>query len=274
VFGTLPVRVVDLALVMKALEPIWRTKPETAARVRGRIEAVLDWAKVRGFRDGDNPARWRGHLCNLLPRRSKLRAVRHYAALPYAEIGGFISELRSRTGALAAALEFLILTAARTSEVINARWGEIDWAAQMWTVPASRMKGGREHRIPLSVEALAVLDRMKAASSELIFQGSEPGRAPGKNALLGLLRRMGYSDITAHGFRSAFRDWAAERTNFPREVVEAALAHAIDNKVEAAYRRSDLFEKRRRLMQQWSTFCTTAPAHEAQANVTSLRSRA
>jgi len=254
---------------MKSLEPIWRTKPETAARVRGRIEAVLDWAKVRGFRDGDNPARWRGHISNLLPRRSKLRAVKHYAALPYAEIGGFMVELRLRKGALAAALEFLILTVARTSEVINARWAEIDWTARVWTIPASRMKGGREHRIPLSAEALAILDRMKAANGEFIFGGNEPGRSLGKNALLGLLRRMGRSNITAHGFRSTFRDWAAERTNFPREVVEAALAHAIDNKVEAAYRRSDLLDKRRRLLDAWAEFLGKAPVKSSQ--VVSLR---
>jgi integrase len=260
VFGALPVRAVDVGLVMKVLEPIWTTKPETAARVRGRIEAVLDWAKVRGFRESDNPARWRGHLSNLLPQRSKLRAVKHFAALPYAEIGPFMSELRSRTSALAAALEFLVLTAARTSEVINARWDEIDWAARMWTIPASRMKSGREHRVPLSADALAILDRMKTADGEFIFCGSEPGRGLGKMSLLGLLRRMGRSDITAHGFRSTFRDWAAERTSFPREVAEAALAHAIDNKVEAAYRRSDLFDKRRRLMEAWAEFLAKAPA--------------
>jgi integrase len=261
-FGALPVRAVDVGLVMKVLEPIWTTKPETAARVRGRIEAVLDWAKVRGFRESDNPARWRGHLSNLLPQRSKLRAVKHFAALPYAEIAPFMSELRSRAGALAAALEFLILTAARTSEVINARWGEIDWSARMWTIPASRMKSGREHRVPLSADALAVLDRMKTAGGEFIFGGSEPGRKLGTMALLGLLRRMGRSDITAHGFRSTFRDWAAERTNFPSEVAEMALAHAVGSKVEAAYRRGDLFDKRRRLMEAWAEYCAKAPAEK------------
>jgi integrase len=254
VFGNLPVSAVDVALVMKALEPIWRTTPETAARVRGRIEAVLDWAKVRGFRDGDNPARWRGHLSNLLPRRSKLRAVKHYASLPYTDIGPFMSELRSRTGAVEAALEFLILTAARTSEVVNARWAEIDWVARMWTIPASRMKGGLEHRVPLTLEALAILDRMKAVSSEFIFEGNESRRAVGKNALLGLLRGMGRDNVTVHGFRSTFRDWIAERTNFPSEVAEAALAHAVAGAVEAAYRRTDLFEKRRRLMDAWAEF--------------------
>jgi integrase len=258
VFGSLPVGAVDVAMVMKVLEPIWTTKPETAVRVRGRIEAVLDWAKARGFRDGDNPARWRGHLSNLLPRRSKVRAVKHYAALPYAEIGAFMSDLRSREGVAATALEFLILTSARTSEVIGARWSEIDWTARMWTIPASRMKGAREHRVPLSGAALAALDRMKMLHGEFIFP-SELGRGLWKNGLLRQLKRMDRGDVTAHGFRSAFRDWAAERTNFPREVVEMALAHAVGDKVEAAYRRGDLFEKRRRLMADWAKFCTSAP---------------
>ena len=255
VFGSLPVRTVDVALVMKVLEPIWTTKPETAVRVRGRIETVLDWAKVRGFRDGDNPARWRGHLSNLLPKRSKLRPVKHYAALPYGEIGHFMSDLRSRDGVAAAALEFLILTAARTSEVIGARWNEIDWAARMWTIPASRMKGAREHRVPLSPAALAILDRMKACGGEFIFPSSASGRGLWNMALLKQLKRMGRDDITAHGFRSSFRDWAAERTNFPSEVAEMALAHVVRSKVEAAYRRGDLFDKRRKLMDAWAAYC-------------------
>jgi integrase len=259
VFSSQPVGAVDVAMVMKVLEPIWTTKPETAVRVRGRIEAVLDWAKARGFRDGDNPARWRGHLSNLLPRRSKVRSVKHYAALPYAEIGAFMSDLQSREGVAATALEFLILTAARTSEVISARWSEVDWTARMWTIPASRMKGAREHRVPLSGAALAALDRMKVLHGEFIFP-SELGCGLWKNGLLKQLKRMDRDDVTAHGFRSTFRDWAAECTNFPREVVEMALAHAVGDKVEAAYRRGDLFEKRRRLMADWAKYCTSAPS--------------
>jgi integrase len=217
---------------------------------------VLDWAKARGLREGENPARWRVHLSNLLPRRSKLRAVKHYAALPYVEIGGFMSDLRSRAGVAAAAFEFLILCAARTSEVAGSRWGEIDRTARTWTVPAERMKGGREHRVPLSGAALAILDRMKAAegAGSFIFS-SEPGRGLGKMALLKQLKRMGRGNLTVHGFRSTFRDWAAERTNFPRDVAEAALAHVLDDKTEAAYRRGDLLEKRRRLMDAWAEFC-------------------
>ena len=259
VFGSQPAAAIDVALVMKVLDPIWTTKPETAVRVRGRIEAVLDWAKARGFRDGDNPARWRGHLSNLLPRRSKVRAVKHYAALPYSEIGAFMSDLRSREGIAATALKFLILTVARTSEVLGARWSEIDWGLRMWTIPALRMKGAREHRVPLSTDALTALDQMKVLGSDFLFPGGAPGRGLWQTALLKQLTRMGHNDITAHGFRSTFRDWAAERTNFPSEVVEMALAHAVGNKVEAAYRRGDLFEKRRRLMDAWAEFLTEAP---------------
>jgi integrase len=270
VCGSLPVRAVDVALVMKVLEPIWTTKPETAVRVRGRIEAVLDWAKVRGFRDGDNPARWRGHLSNLLTPRPKLRAVKHYAALPYLEISSFMSELRSHHGVAAAALEFLILTAARTSEVIGARWGEIDWATRMWTIPASRMKGAREHRVPLSSAALAILDRMKARGGEFIFP-SESGRGLWTMALLKQLKRMGRNDITAHGFRSTFCDWAADLTDFPSEVAEMALAHAVSDKVEAAYRRGDMFEKRRRLMDAWAEFLGKIPSERG--NIVLLQAR-
>jgi integrase len=257
-FGHVPVGSIDIGMLMNVLEPLWTKTPETASRIRGRIESVLDWAKARGFREGENPARWRGHLSNLLPRPSKVRAAKHYAALPYAEIGAFMSELRSRTEVAAAALEFLILTAARTSEVAGSQWDEIDRAARTWIVPAARMKGGREHRVPLSGPAMAILDRMKATEGEFIFS-SHPGRGLGKNALLKQLNRMGYSDLTVHGFRSSFRDWAAERTNFPSEVAEMALAHAVGSKVEAAYRRGDLFDKRRRLMEAWAEFLAKAP---------------
>ena len=269
VFGSQPAAAIDVALVVKVLDPIWTKKPETAVRVRGRIEAVLDWAKARGFRDGDNPARWRGHLSNLLPRRSKVRAVKHYAALPYSEIGAFMLDLRSSQGVAAIALEFLILTAARTSEVAGAQWKEIDWPLRMWTIPASRMKAAREHRVPLSPNALAVLERMKPLGGEFIFHTSAPKRGLGKMALLKQLNRMGRDDVTTHGFRSTFRDWAAEQTNFPSEVVEMALAHTITNKVEAAYRRGDLFEKRRRLMDSRAEFLTEAPSERGK--IVSLR---
>jgi len=258
-FGSVPVCEVDVSMVMNAIEPLWTTKPETAGRVRGRIEAVLDWAKARGFRDGENPARWRGHLSNLLPARMKVRAVRHHAALPYSEIGSFMADLRAREGA-AAALEFLILTVGRTGEVIGSRWSEIDFKSRVWTVPAKRMKGGREHRVPLSKPAIAVLERVRGQGTEFIFPGLHHDRPLSNMALLVLLRRMGRSDVTVHGFRSTFRDWTAERTNFPRDVAEAALAHAIDDKVEAAYRRGDLFDKRCRLMDAWAEFCTKPAA--------------
>jgi integrase len=255
IFGSLPIQEIDTGLIMRVLEPIWPTKPETASRVRGRIEAVLNWATTRGFRRGENPARWRGHLENLLPNRSRVQKVTHHAALPYVDIGTFMADLRERTGVAAAALEFLILTAARTSEVIGARWQEIDLSAEMWVVPADRMKAREVHRVPLSKAALAVLERMSAIrQDEFIFPSAKNGKPLSNMALLVLLRRMGRADLTAHGFRSTFRDWAAERTNFPREVVEMALAHTITNKVEAAYRRGD-FDKRRRLIDAWAENC-------------------
>lgn len=240
---------------MKALEPIWTTKPETASRVRGRIEAVLDWAAARSFRDGENPARWKGRLDKLLPARSKVRVVEHHAALPFQDAGAFMHDLRARPGIAARALEFLILTAARTGEVIGAQWPEIDLRARVWTVPAGRMKGGREHRVPLSVAVTAILERMaRVRESDFVFPGDQ--RAMLSNmALLMLLRCMGRRDLTAHGFRSTFRDWAAERTNFPNEVLEMALAHVVSDATEAAYRRGDLFEKRRRLMDAWAAYC-------------------
>jgi integrase len=260
VFGLLPVQTVDVGLVMKAIEPIWVQKPETAGRVRGRIEAVLDWATARGYRQGENPARWRGHLENLLPKKSKVRRVEHHAALPYAEIGAFMAELRQQEGVAARALEFAILTAARTGEVIGAKWGEINLDARLWTVPAERMKTGNEHRVPLSDEVLAVLAEMrKIRLSDHVFPGGKAGRPISNMAMLMLLRRMGRGGLTAHGFRSSFRDWAAERTTFPAEVAEMALAHTVSDKVEAAYRRGDLFQKRRRLSDAWAKFCAAAP---------------
>jgi integrase len=259
-FGDLPVQAVDVGLVMKAVEPIWTEKPETASRVRGRIEAVLDWATARGYRKGENPARWRGHLENLLPARSKVRRVEHHAALPYQEIGGFMAALCTQESVAARAFEFLILTAARTGEVIGARWDEFDLGERLWTVPGERMKAGREHRVPLSARAVEITQEMKAQQQDgqaFVFPGAKGG-ALSNMALLMTLRRMGHADLTAHGFRSTFRDWAAERTNFPAEVAEMALAHTVSDKVEAAYRRGDLFQKRRQITEAWARFCSTA----------------
>jgi integrase len=266
ILGDLSVQAIDVALVTKVLEPIWIAKNETASRVRGRMEAVLDWARVRGYRAGDNPARWRGHLGHLLSERGKIAKVAHHAALPYLEIAGFVEELRGQPGVSARALEFAILTAARTGEVIGARWSEIDLAQGTWTIPAERMKGGKEHRVPLSAPALAVLARVPGGGpSEFVFPGGKPGKGLSNMALLSLLRRMHRADLTAHGFRSTFRDWAAERTNYPREVAEQALAHSLPDKVEAAYRRSDLFKKRRGLMEAWGDHCSVEHAKVAPA---------
>ena len=258
VFGALPVQAVDTALVMKAIEPIWSEKPETASRVRGRIEVILDWATARGYRHGENPARWRGHLDKLLPKKSKVRRVEHHAALPYAEIGAFMVALRQQEGVAARGLEFAILIAARTGEVIGAHWDEFDLAARLWTVPAERMKAGKVHRVPLSDAALAIVEKMaEIRHSDFVFSGGKAGHPLSNMAFLMLLRRMGRGDLTAHGFRSSFRDWAAERTSFPPEVAEMALAHTISNNVEAAYRRGDLFQKRRQLSDAWAKFCAT-----------------
>jgi integrase len=260
VFGALPVQAIDTALVMKAIEPIWNEKPETASRVRGRIESILDWARARGFREGENPARWRGHLENLLPKRSKVRRVEHHAALPYPEIAAFLAVLREQEGVGACALQFAILTAARTSEVIGARWDEFNLAERLWTVPAQRMKAGKEHRVPLSDAAIAILEELaKIRPGEFVFPGGRARRPISNMAMTMTLRRMSRGELTVHGFRSSFRDWAAERTGFPAEVAEMALAHTISDKVEAAYRRGDLFQKRRQLMEAWAKFCA-APA--------------
>jgi integrase len=220
----------------------------------------LDWAKVRGLRQGENPARWRGHLDHLLPARSKVRRVKHHAALPYAELSRFIAELRAQEGVASRALEFTALTAARTGDTIGAVWDEFNVSDRVWTVPAERMKAGREHRVPLSTRALAILREAEAtriSGAEYVFPGGKAGKPLSNMAMTEVLRRMGRGDITVHGFRSTFRDWAAERTSFPSEVVEMALAHAVGDKVEAAYRRGDLFEKRRSLMAEWAMYCNT-----------------
>lgn len=268
VFGDVPVSLIDVPMVMKVLDPIWSTKRETARRVRGRIESILDWATVRGHRSGDNPARWRGHLQKAFPTRGAAQRVRHHAALPFDQVALFVSELREMDGAAARALEFAILTAARTGEVIGARWSEIDFENTVWTVPEERMKAGREHRVPLSPPAVKLLRELREEQgrdgrppSQWVFL-AKGGREPLSNmAMLMMLRRM-KSDITVHGFRSTFRDWAAERTNFTREVAEAALAHTIGSKVEAAYRRGDLFDKRRKLMNAWGEYCERRPERD------------
>ena len=260
VFGGLSVHAVDVGLVMRALEPMWTAKPETASRVRGRIESVLDWALARGDRQGENPARWRGHLENLLPQKSKVRRVEHHAALPYGELSEFIAELRQQEDNAARALEFAILTAARTNEVIGATWSEIDLEDRLWTLPAERMKAGREHRVPLSEPALTILAAMREVrEGEFAFPGGRAKRPLGSMALLRVLRQMGRSHVTAHGFRSTFADWVTEQTNFPAEARELALAHRVGDAVVEAYRRGDLFQKRRQLMDAWARFATTAP---------------
>jgi integrase len=276
IFGDLPVQAIDTGLVMKAVEPIWTVKPETAGRVRGRIESVLDWAAARGYRTGDNPARWKGHLENLLPKRSKVARVEHHAALPYDEMASFMAGLRRQEGVAARALEFAILTAARTGEVIGARRGEFDLQGKLWTVPGERMKAGKEHRVPLSGRAAEIMEEMQKAKSsgesDFAFPGAKAGRPLSNMVFLMLMRRMGRGDLTAHGFRSSFRDWVAERTNFPHEVAEMALAHAVADKVEAAYRRGDLFQKRRQIMEAWARFCA-APLAVAEAKVVAIGGR-
>jgi integrase len=256
VAGALPVQDIDTPLVLKILEPIWREKPETAGRVRGRIESILDWARARGYRAGENPARWRGHLSNLLPKRSKIAKVKHHAALPYDEIGAFMANLGARPSTSARCLEFTILTAARTSEAIGATWDEFDLANSIWTVPGERMKSGRPHRVPLSQRALDIVrERHAHRESEHVFLGMHSGRSLSNMALLAMLKVIGRPDLTTHGFRATFKTWASERTNFQNETVEAALAHIVGDETERAYQRGDLFDKRRRLMDTWAEFC-------------------
>jgi integrase len=247
--------------VMKVLKPIWTTKPETAGRVRGRIEAILDWAAASGLRAGANPARWRGHLDKLLPPRSKVRRVKHHAALPFTDLPTFMKTLQEQPGTGARALEFTVLTAARTGETIGATLNEIDFDAKVWTVPGERMKAGKEHRVPLCDRALAILNDMKSeddadkAPEQFLFAGAKAGRPVSNMTMDAVLRRMKRDDVTVHGFRSTFKDWASEQTAFPNELSEMALAHVVGDKTEAAYRRGDLFEKRRKLMSEWAAFC-------------------
>ena len=262
IFKDRPVAAIDDALVLKVLQPIWKNKTETASRVRGRIERILDWARVMKHRTGDNPARWRGHLDHLLPKRSRVATLVHHAALPIDETPGFIQILRREETVVARAFEFCILTATRTNETMGMRWSEYDEKAQLWTVPAARMKAGRDHRIPLTERSVRILAELQDIRiGDFVFPGGVQERPLSTMAFLMLLRRLKRNDITAHGFRSTFRDWAAEHTDFPNEVVEMALAHTISNKVEAAYRRGDLFDKRRQLAEAWAAFCSgTTPS--------------
>jgi integrase len=250
----LPVDGIDTSHLLAVLKPIWQAKAETASRLRGRIEKVLDAAKAKGFREGENPARWRGHLDHLLPARSKLSRG-HHAALPYSDLPGFMADLRNRNGMAALALEFLILTAARSGEVKGARWPEINLETKVWNLPGERMKAGRPHSVPLSSRAIEILETAaEARSSEYIFSGQRHEQPLSSMAFDMLLRRMG-RDVTTHGFRSTFRDWAGNETSFPRELAEHALAHIVGDKAEQAYRRSTALERRRELMEAWTRYC-------------------
>ena len=257
VLGRLPVATIDTPLVLRCVEPIWKRRQVTADRLRQRIEVVLNWAAARGYRTGDNPARWKGHLEHILKDEAK---VAHLAALPYPELPAFIRQLRSREGVAPRALEFAILTACRTNEVLGARWSEIQDGS--WSIPSSRMKAGKPHVVPLCDTAQALLDDLPQERSDWVFIGTRTGRPLERHAMRDTLKAIGVA-ATVHGFRSSFADWAAEQTSYPREVCEMALAHSIPNKVEAAYRRGDLLEKRRRLMEEWSSYCSSSLSRPA-----------
>lgn len=252
IIGELPVAEVRTPHVLSILEPIWKDKPETASRIRGRIETVLDAAKARGYREGENPARWRGHIAQILPARPRLTRG-HHKAMPYEAIPEFMTLLRQRPAMAALALEFVILTGTRSSEALGATWAEVDLEKEVWTIPAGRMKAAKEHRVPLSPRAVEILSEVALLNKDFLFPADRGGKLSSM-AMSMLLRRM-RQDCTVHGFRSSFRDWAAERTAYAHEVCEMALAHVIGNKAEAAYRRGDLFDKRRRLMGDWATYC-------------------
>ena len=269
VLGNVSAREIGTDLVHHVLAPIWTTKAETASRVRGRIEAILDWAKVSGYRSGENPARWRGNLDKLLSKRSKTRSVRHHPALRYQELPAFMQSLRVQKSSLARMLEFCILTAARSGEVIKATPAEINREKKLWTAPAERMKTGKEHRVPLSERALELTNH---GNANYLFPGYLQDQPFNEGALLKLLKRMGFEELTVHGFRSTFKDWARDRTSFDNYVVEAALAHSLGDKVEAAYARSDVIEKRRKLMEAWSALCASRPVSDFEKQVVTLRS--
>ncbi|RUP35429.1 MAG: site-specific integrase [Curvibacter sp.] len=254
-FGKAQVRHIDTQLVLNALEPIWKKKTETATRVRERIERVLSWAATKGYREGENPARWHGHLQELLPKPSKIKKVQHHPSLPYMEMASFYRRLRAEKGIAAIALQLVILTACRTGEVLYAKWEEFDLDAGVWVVPPMRMKASKEHRVPLVEEAIRLLKQMKGLDETWVFPGAKKGRPMSNMAMLNVLKRMQCTDLTVHGFRSTFRVWAAERTAYPREFAELALAHSVGTAVEEAYQRSDLFDRRRALMRDWAVWC-------------------
>ena len=244
--------------VLRVLKPLWQTRPETASRLRGRIERVLDYAKAHGWRSGENPALWRGHLRNVLPNRKKLTRG-HHAAMPYQDVPAFVQELQGKEAMAARALEFLILTAARAGEALGATWAEMDLQNALWIIPANRMKAGNEHRVPLSKRALEIIEELhETQGSSYVFPGQKRGGPLSGMAFEMLLRRMNADAFTTHGFRSAFRDWAGDATNFPREVAETALAHRVGDATELAYRRTDALEKRRNLMAAWADYCAAA----------------
>jgi integrase len=254
VLGALPVQAIDTPLVLRALKPIWEKTPVTASRLRGRLEAVLGWATVHHYRAGDNPAKWGGLLEHALPAPGKVARVEHHSALPYAQIAEFMTKMRSDASITARALEFIVLTAARSGEAVGSTWDEIDFDAKVWVVPKRRMKAGREHRVPLSDAAMRVLREMRAIrQSPYIFPGASAGQPVRGGTVWWLANQL--AGVSVHGLRSSFRDWSSEQTDFPREVCEQALAHAIPNAVEAAYRRGDLFDKRRKLMDAWAAYC-------------------
>jgi len=247
---------IDTKALLAVLQPIWATKRETAQRVRGRVERVLDAARAKGLRSGENPARWRGHLSTLLP--AQRRAIQHFAAMPYDHVPAFMARLKERDASTALCLRFIILTAVRSSEARGARWAEMDLQAKVWTIPGERMKAGKPHRVPLSAEGMAILKPLHdVRRGDLVFPGQTSKKPLSETAFRALFRRCDVSDVTIHGFRSAFRDWCGEATTFPREIAEQALAHTVGNAVEQAYRRGDALEKRRKLMEAWSTYCTT-----------------
>jgi integrase len=269
----MPVADIGTPDILRAIEPHWLTKTETMMRTRGRIESVLDWATVRGHRSGDNPARWKGHLGEVLPARSQVQKVDHHPALPYQEIGAFMAALREREGTAARALEFLILATARTGEILGAKWDEIDVAGKMWVVPEGRMKGGREHRVALSQRAVELLRALPTEDGNaFVFIGPRPGTGLSSQSLTQTLRRMGRTDVSVHGFRSTFRDWCSEQTNYPREVAELALAHRVGDKTERAYQRADMLKKRHALAEAWAKYAT-APPLPATGKVVPLRKK-
>jgi len=263
VIGNMQVGEIELGHITKILEPIWTTKTETASRLRGRIESVLDWATVHGFREGENPARWKGHLDKILAKPSKVSQVRHHAALPHGDIPAFIADLRARQGIAARALEVLILTACRSNEVRGATWAEFDLDRKVWEIPATRMKANKDHRIPLSDQVVEIIKRLPLGDDDDLVFAAPRGGVLSDMTLGAVLKRMGRGDITAHGFRSTFRDWAGETTAYPREVIEHALAHQLKDKAEAAYARGSLFTKRRDLMDDWATYCLPATEPDA-----------